>query len=217
MSSDKAILSTAYLPPIQYFTKVFGFDSVILETQETYAKQSYRNRCVILSCNGPLSLTIPVVKADGNNTSIRNIEIDYSLNWRKNHWKAIESAYKTSIYYDFVSDMLIPFYSRKEKYLFDFNFRLIEDILVFLNKDKQIHLSGDYIKQYQDGTYDFRNTIHPKPQFQVDDNSFYPAKYFQVFSDRFDFRPNLSIVDLLFNEGLNSMKIIEASTIKNLP
>ena len=217
MINSTVILSTAYLPPIQYFAKILAYPKVLVETQETYSKQSYRNRCVILSCNGPLPLTIPVVKTNGNNTSIKDIAIDYSTDWQKNHWKAIESAYRTSAYYDFVADLLIPFYRKKEKYLFDFNSEVTSELTGFLGINKQLLNSNEYLKNYPEGIDDYRKSIHPKPQFQRTDNDFTPIKYFQVFSDRFNFYPNLSIADLLFNEGLNSLKIIENSTIKNLP
>ncbi len=217
MNSSTVILSTAYLPPIQYFAKILAHSKVFIEVQETYSKQSYRSRCTILSCNGPLSLTIPVVKANGNNTSIKDIEIDYSTNWQKNHWKAIESAYRTSVYYDFVADLITPFYSKKEKFLLDLNRKLTFEVLKFIGIDKSLINSIDFIKEYPIDIDDFRNSIHPKQQFQQIDKNFSPSKYYQVFNDRFNFYPNLSIIDLLFNEGLNSIKVIENSIIRNLP
>jgi len=217
MNSTTAILSTAYLPPIQYFAKILDYSEILIEAHETYLKQSYRNRCIILSCNGPLPLIIPVVKTNGNNTPIKEIEIDYTVNWQKNHWKAIESAYRTSVYYDFVSDLLEPFYRKKVKYLFDFNSEILFEIISFLRVNKPLSNSNQFVKNYLEGFDDFRQSIHPKLQYQLKDNDFVAAKYFQVFSDRFNFYPNLSIVDILFNEGLDSLSIIEESIMKNLP
>lgn len=212
MSNSKAIFNTAYLPPIQYMAKLIEHSLVEVEIYESYAKQSYRNRCVILSCNGPLALSIPVVKVNGNNTLTKDIEIDYSTNWQKVHWKAIESAYRNSTYFDFVGDILSPFYSKREKFLADFNNKLLHEMLNFMGCDKSIGFNNDFVKDYLGLVNDFRDKIHPK--FQVGDEQFEPIEYFQVFSDKFDFHPNLSIVDLLFNEGLSALDVINQSIIK---
>ncbi len=214
MKNDKVILTTAYLPSIQYMAKLIRYKNVAIEVNETYSKQSYRNRCIILSCNGPLSLTVPVIKTNGNNTLTRDIKIDNSTNWQKNHWKAIESAYRNSAYYDFVADILSPFYVSKENYLIDFNSRMTNEILLFVGVDKILANSNEFIKEYPEDVDDFRTTIHPKPHLQIIDNDFVPYKYFQVFSDRFSFCPNLSVIDLIFNEGLDSLNVIESSIIK---
>lgn len=212
MSNNRALLTTAYLPPIQYVAKLIEHSSVEIEVYESYAKQSYRNRCVILSCNGPLALSIPVVKVNGNNTLTKDIEIDYSTNWQKVHWKAIESAYRNSAYFDFVGDILSPFYSKREKLLIDFNNNLLHEILNFMGCDKSIGFNTEFVKDYEGLVKDFRDKIHPKNL--VIDEQFEPVEYFQVFSDKFDFHPNLSIIDLLFNEGLSALDIVNQSIIK---
>lgn len=214
MKKDKVILTTAYLPPIQYLAKLVGYKNVLIEVNETYSKQSYRNRSVILSCNGPLSLTVPVVKTNGNSTLTKDIKIDNSTNWQKNHWKAIESAYRNSAYYEFVADFLSPFYFREEQFLIDLNSKITAEILAFMGISKLLANSDEFTKYYPEDVDDFRTTIHPKPQLQARDVDFSPVKYFQVFSDRFSFHPNLSIVDLLFNEGLDSVSVINSSIIK---
>lgn len=214
MNNKTAILSTAYLPPIQYIAKMISYNSIAIEINETYAKQSYRNRCVILSCNGPLTLSIPVVKVNGNKTLTKDIEIDNATNWQKNHWKAIESAYRNSTYFDFVADIMSPYYNRKERFLVDFNNKLIEEIFGFLALKVLLNSTNEFIKAYSDADDDFRASIHPKVQHQIRDNEFIPVNYYQVFNDRFDFVPNLSVIDLLFNEGLDSVDIIKRSIIK---
>jgi len=142
------ILSTAYLPPIQYFSKLISCTNVTIEVNDTYAKQSYRNRCAILTCNGPLSLTIPVTKQNGNHTLVKDIKIDYSTNWQKNHWKAIESAYRNSVYFDFVADMLSPYYAKNKLFLIDFNTELILDLLKFLKIEMSILYTNEFYKEY---------------------------------------------------------------------
>jgi len=194
--------------------KLVSYKDVVIEINETYAKQSYRNRCVILSCNGPLTLSIPVVKVNGNSTLTKDIEIDNSTNWQKNHWKAIESAYRNSTYYDFVADVINPCYNRKEHLLIDFNKRLVEEVISFIGISKVLKNSNEFKKIYPDSVDDFRTSIHPKPQNQQLDNTFVTVKYYQVFNDRFEFRPSLSILDLLFNEGLDALTVIEKSILK---
>ncbi len=212
---DKAIiLTTSYLPSVQYFTKLIYFDKVIIELFETYSKQSYRNRCTILSSNGPLSLSIPVVKVNGNSTKTKDVLIDYSTNWQKNHWKAIESAYNTSAYFDFIADLLSKYYFTKHKFLYELNESLISDIADFLGKDIKIEYTKDFQRNYSAEIADYRFAIHPKPQYQIEDKFFYPFEYYQVFRNKYPFIPNLSIVDLLFNEGLNSLIVLEKSIKK---
>ncbi|MGD9978940.1 MAG: WbqC family protein [Bacteroidales bacterium] len=212
---DAAILSIAYLPPIQYFAKLIHFQNVFLEASENYVKQTYRNRCVILSANGPLPLVIPVIKARGNHTPIRLVEIDNSTLWQKNHWKTIESAYRTSAYFDFVADVLYPFYTHAYHNLYEFDLMLIKAILSFLSLDVNLTATSVYVSQYNN-SLDFRNSIQPKVKQSVD-HQISSFEYFQVFSAKFGFVPNLSIIDLLFNEGLMAKRILEESQKKPTP
>lgn len=208
--SNSAILSLGYLPPVQYFAKLIQYQNIYIESAENYTKQTYRNRCVILGANGPISLTIPVVKTQGNHTPIKLIEIDNSTLWQKNHWKTIESAYRTSVYYDFVADILEPFYNKRYTNLFEFDYQLMNAIFDFLSIQPNIHTTTQYFSNYE---VDFRNSISPKVDF-LNDTQFLSAEYFQVFSNKFGFVPNLSIIDLLFNEGLSAIEVIEASIKK---
>lgn len=207
---NKVILSTAYLPPVQYFAKIFQHSNVLIESEENYTKQTYRNRCIILAANGPLALTIPVIKTQGNHTPIKLVEIDNSTLWQKNHWKTIESAYRTSAYFEFLADVLLPYYSHRYSNLFEYNTLLLNSILEFISVSPRINQTTAYLPKYDDGTYDFRNEFSPKVDWCID-KQFAPVEYFQVFSNKYEFTPNLSIIDLLFNEGLMSIDMIEAS------
>jgi hypothetical protein len=117
----KVVLSTAYLPPVQYFAKFLACEVVYIESAENYTKQSYRNRCTILSANGPLSLSVPAVKLMGNHTPITSVGIDNSTERQKNHWRAIESDYRSSPFFDFVADLLFPFTLQRFENLFELN------------------------------------------------------------------------------------------------
>ena len=207
---SKVILSIAYLPPVQYFTKIFQHSNVLIESLENYTKQTYRNRCVILGANGPLALTIPVIKTQGNHTPIKLVEIDNSTLWQKNHWKAIESAYRTSAYFEFLADVLLPYYTHRYSNLFEYDTLLLNSILEFISVSPRINQTTLYLPKYDYDTYDCRNEISPKVDYRID-KQFVPVEYFQAFSNKYGFVPNLSIIDLLFNEGLSAIEIIDAS------
>lgn len=208
--SSRALLSTTYLGPVQFYTKFLLYDEVLIETRENYQKQSYRNRCIILSANGRLSLTIPVTK-DQRKVLTRDIRIDNTLEWQKNHWTSIESAYSASPFFEFFVDDFSPFYKRKYEFLLDFNLELQEVLLEHLEMDTPVKYTEEFHKAPPPDTDDYRDAIHPKRRMKKQDPDFRPAFYYQVFQDRYGFIPNLSIIDLLFNEGPNAENILKQS------
>ena len=198
MKQTPILLSTAYLPPLTYFVKIINCNNIVIEHFETYPKQTYRNRCEIYSANGMLSLTIPVIKPNGNHTLTKDIEISNVNNWQKIHWRAIESAYSSSPFFMYYRDLFYPFYEKKYKYLLDFNNSLLELILKILKIAVNINTTLKFEKQPND-TKDMRNAIHPK---KATDAYFEQMPFYtQVFHDKYGFLSNLSIIDLLFNEG----------------
>lgn len=200
------LLTTAYLAPIQYYSKLVNFDKIIIEAHENFTKQSYRNRCNIYGANGKMSLSIPV-KKDKPKTKTKDIRIDYDTNWRKLHWKSIESAYRSSPFFEFYQDDIRPFYDEKYKYLLDFNHEIQHIICEHLEIEPTISFSDEYKKKVDQSISDFRDKIHPKKE--IHDGQFNPLKYTQVFQDKYGFLPNLSIIDLLFNEGPNAINILK--------
>lgn len=199
--SPDILLSSAYLPNIQYFSKLLSGKKVAIEVHENYQKQSYRNRTVILSANGPLSLVIPVIKTDGNNTKINDILIDYEPPWQQVHWRAIVSAYKHSPFFEIFEDELYPIYRKKVKFLLEWNIMVLDHLLNIAGINCSYTKTSSFQHPKYSSLADFRNSIHPKPRMQKDDSEFEQVKYFQVFNDKFGFIPNLSFIDLLFNEG----------------
>jgi hypothetical protein len=198
----QAIVSTAYFPPIQLF-KLFKSEKLILiEKFENYTKQTYRNRCVILTANGPLDLIIPVVKPNGNRTLVKDVKIDNSVKWRREHWRAIESAYRSSAYFEFLSDYFEPFYNKGWNFLWDYNLEIIYRILDILEMEITIQETEVYATPTAEIT-DFRNAISPKQKPDLIFKS--PKPYYQVFESKFGFTPNLSILDLLCNCGRESI------------
>ena len=126
---DSVLLTTAYLPPLEYVALIAKHKTAVIEKFENYQKQSYRSRCHILSANGPLSLTIPVVRTEGTQIPIQDVRIDYSKDWQKQHWKAIVSAYKSSPFFDYYMDDFEPFFSQTNKSLLEFNTDLLNLVL----------------------------------------------------------------------------------------
>lgn len=205
--SNTCILSTAYWAPIQYFSKFILYNNALIEQWETYPKQSYRNRMMIYGVNGIQSLQIPVVKGSFKNILLKDIEISYDSSWQKNHIKSIESAYRSTPFYEYYIDDILPFYEKKFKYLLDFNNDILKECFSILDLKPNISMTDDFdLKPDSDN---FRNSIHPKATNIITDISFKPIEYIQGFEQRHGFIPNLSILDLIFNCGPESGSILK--------
>ncbi|MDH6305072.1 hypothetical protein M2459_001809 [Parabacteroides sp. PF5-5] len=199
-------LSTAYLGPVQQYCKLLQYPDVYFETAENYLKQTYRNRCVIAGANGPLSLSIPIEKPDSLKCLTRDIRISEHGNWHHLHWNAILSAYNTSPFFEYYQDDFIPFYEQTFDFLFDFNEQLRQLICDLLD----IHPTVHFTETYQvDTAHDFRESIRPRNP--LEDASFSPTPYYQVFREKHGFLPNLSIIDLLFNMGPEGILVLNNS------
>lgn len=196
-----AILSSAYWPNLQYFYYLINSEQVQIEQHEHYQKQSFRNRTQILSANGVLNLVIPVIQKH-KKMPMHAVEIDYNENWQMNHWRAINSAYKNSPFFDFFEDELFVFYTQKEKMLLDYNLKQLELIFKILRKKRNFSLTETFETSF-DNMRDKRFDIHPKINFDQDLQAYanLVKPYYQTFSEKFNFVPNLSVLDLIFNEG----------------
>lgn len=189
-------LSTAYLAPVQYYCKLLQYGEAYIEAEENYLKQTYRNRCTIAGANGPLALSIPIVKPDTLKCLTKDIRISDHGNWRHLHWNAITSAYNMSPFFEYYEDDFAPFYEKKYAFLFDFNTRLCRLACELLDIHPNIKETTEYNPEVPN---DYREAIRPK--HPPEDNSFHPKPYYQVFREKNGFLPNLSIIDLLFNMG----------------
>jgi hypothetical protein len=207
---NTALLTTAYFGNIHYYSKFYQYDEVLIESHENFQKQSYRNRCDIYAANGRLTLTVPVIYSNRPKTKIKDVRIDYATDWQKMHFRSIESAYRSSPFYEFFMDEFMFVFEQKEKFLFEMN-QKITDILLEL-----LQLSADKAREtitfiqkteIHDSMRDFRSLIHPKSKENDPDFKIYP--YHQVFEEKHGFIENLSVLDLLFNEGGNSGGVLK--------
>lgn len=210
------LLSTAFFPPVSWFaaaakdwgrvvvTNPSSFCDVYLEAHENFQKQSYRNRCIIASANGPEAISVPVVH-DGDifHTPITEIRVDYKDQWVKKAWRAIESAYSTSAYFEYYKDDIYAILSSGIPTLWDLNLRIIE---FFIQKIRLgIHIVPTESYASAGNALDYRNVIHPKRQNTILKDLDMEKPYFQVFTGKYGFQSDLSVMDLLFNEGPQSL------------
>ncbi len=188
------LLSSLYLAPVQYYSKLFRAESVVIETDDNYQKQSYRNRCIIAAANGALPLSIPVEKEKG---------ADHG-NWQHFHWNAIISAYNSSPFFEYYKDDFSLFYEKKTTYLFDLNEELRILICNLLTIETPVSYTSKFIEDADSNTLDLREAIHPKRDWRETDKHFVAKPYYQVFAEKHSFIENMSIIDLLFNMGNES-------------
>lgn len=209
----QALISLHYLPCIEYFACFVKYDKIYLEACENYIKQSYRNRCLIKSSQKINVLSVPICK--GNKPiNIKEVKIDYSQGWAKDHWRGIQSAYGKSPFFEHYKDLFFDIFQKKPPTLFELNFDLLTLCLKLLQLDAPLALTENYQKHPPVGVKDYRNLIHPKKSYLKND-LFKPCRYTQVFGR--NFAENLSIIDLLFCEGPNSRHILlQSSNIMNL-
>ena len=193
-------VTTAYFPPISYVRSLLSADEVWMEVHDYYERQSYRNRCYIAAANGVMSLSIPVERHSGERPLTKDIRISDHANWRHVHWQSIVSAYNMSPFFEYYQDDIAPFFHKKWDFLYDFNMEILCKVLELLEITKEIKLSSQYDVILPQNVVDLRREFHPKSQSSVA-----CGIYYQVFEERHGFLPDLSVMDLLFNMGNESI------------
>ena len=245
----KALLSSTYFGPVQWYQKLNRYDECLIERHESFIKQTYRNRMIIPTTNGPLSLTIPT--NHDTSMAMKDIRISDHANWRHVHWNALLSAYGESPFFEYYQDDIRPFYEKKYEFLFDFNMEITDKMIELLDIRPKISVTDEYFPKKSEGSNhsesnegkasvlqqggnlacsadckstetpterseefgaqlstfkfqpstfkDFRDAIRPKKP--LPDAEFTPKRYYQVYEQKHGFQPNMSILDLLFNEG----------------
>ena len=191
-----ALLSTAYFGPVQWFQKVNRYDLAIVDERESFLKQTYRNRCIIATANGPQALTVPVER--GATGDISSLRISDHGNWRHIHWNALCSAYGESPFFDYYEDDVRPFFEERWEYLCDYNMAIAQKMCELLQVKEPVS-TADVGTVDVSSVADFRSLIRPK--HAQPDAEFEARPYWQVFGQKNGFLPNLSVLDLLFNMG----------------
>jgi hypothetical protein len=198
----EAVVSTAYLPPVEWFSVIGRSAKVSIESHENYIKQTYRNRCYILSAHGPQMLSVPVLEGSRRKVPITEIRIDYSKRWQQVHLGAIRSSYRMAPYYEFYSGEIEEIIASCHTYLWELNMNLLTVLLKLLKINTEINLTEMFVAP-SDESHDFRYRIDPGRK-----SPFNHRNYFQVFSTPGGFSPNLSIIDLVFNQGPDAGKYL---------
>ena len=183
------LLQSVYAGNVNYYAALVKAKSVLIDINEHFLKQSYRNRCIIYTSNGPLALSIPVIKK--NKTPMKNVLIDVNKDWKTNHWRAISSAYNSSPFFEFYCDELKEVLSKEYSSLANLNRALL--------------ITSETYITIKDSELDLRSTLNPKKTFKGSDT--YP-RYIQIFEAKYGFQSNLSILDLLFHEGPESLNYL---------
>ncbi|MFK5880032.1 MAG: WbqC family protein [Flavobacteriaceae bacterium] len=196
-----------YFSPISQYVALFQNDEFIFEVEDNYQKQTYRNHCNIYGANGKLQLNIPIVHSKkGTRQKTKDIRIDQSERWQQLHLRSIQTAYRSSPYFEFYEDDLLPLYEGNQKFLQDFNLKCHEFLMDALQENIPFTKTSEY--EITPKTKDMRFLANARKEA-----TYNFKKYTQVFDDRYGYIPNLSILDLLFMEGPNSVTYLQEQTI----
>jgi len=198
-----AVFPLFYLPNVEFFKNLQSFkdQTILIEKHEHYPKQTFRNRTLIAGPNGILNLSVPVKKESEKYINFKDIKISNEDNWQRIHWLSLETSYRSSAYFEFYEDDFAPFYQKKYNFLFDYNLELFIVVLKLIKMPVKYDFTVTYEKSYEN-LIDFRMINSPnKP------SDYQNKKYYQVFEDKNGYLNNISILDLLFNQGPQATKL----------
>jgi hypothetical protein len=200
---ESLLIDLQYFPCVNYAKVLFSSTHVEISLDEPYKKMTFRNRCVIIGSNGLINLSVPVEKGRNQRIPYAEVKIAYQENWQLQHWRTIVSCYNRSPYFEYYADKLAPLFQTQFEYLFQLNMAALEKITGILKAEMP-----EIVKGIPENTLDFRDRWLPKNY----DNQFV-IKYDQLFQDRIGFKPNVSILDLLFIEGPNCKNLLNQNGI----
>lgn len=207
MEISSTVIDLQYLPCLEYFLVLALSEDTCIDIHEHYEKQSYRNRCQILTANGIQALSIPILKPR-THKKIKDVQIDYTQKWVQVHWRAITSAYGKAPFFEYYADEFYKVYTKKHRYLIDLNLEFLRICCLFLGWSKEFKLSEKYVELSGSNTLtDLRSLIHPKKKSEIIGRFGIP-QYQQVFGK--GFVHTVSIIDLLFCEGANASNILKS-------
>jgi hypothetical protein len=227
---NTVLLQTTYFGPIQWYQKLYRYDHVLIEQYDSYQKQTFRNRCVIATANGLQALTVPVehpspltsnkspipLGGAGGGLLVKDLRISDHNQWRRIHWNALQSAYSESPFFDYYADDIRPFFEKKYEFLIDFNEAIRQTMCELIDIHPHVSYTCSFLSpsstdkspssllpNLSSQISDFREVIHAK--HPLPDPDFEATPYWQVFQHKYGFLPNLSILDLLFCMGPESI------------
>ena len=219
----KTLLHPTYFPNILTFA-VVSQREIIWEVEDNYQKQTYRNRCHICTDQGKHLLSIPIQHVGGKEgrQKHKDVKLDNSYPWMRQHWRTLETAYRTSPYFEFYEDDIVPLFEKEQEFLLDFNLKTIETICDCLQTEMSTEKTSHYEKELKISHTELVEVQGQKPETIFDARFLVNAKkkidfgqseYTQVFGDRHAFVKNTSILDLLFNEGPNSISYLKTQEL----
>ncbi len=208
METARALFPTAYFPSIALTAAMLQSGTIVIEQQESFPKQTHRNRTVILTANGPMTLSVPVVRCNGSHTRTADIDISYAEHWNLIHWRAMEAAYNSSPFFLYYRDGIEHILMQKYDRLIELNEALLKYVFTKLKAPCAISYTNNYAKPNGDAR-DYRDRFSYKHPERLP----YCPRYEQVFSDRMPFNSNVGILDLLFNLGPESKEYLSKITI----
>jgi hypothetical protein len=199
------LIEPQYLPPISFFKMIKNGKGLQIEMHEHYVKSTYRNRCYIPGPNGVMLLTVPLESGKYQpHIAMNEVLISKDSNWQKAHWKSIMFLYRSSPYFEYYEADFKSIFDANYTNLAQLNIAFLKLILKLLQLQIDISFTTEY-KKNVDGIIDSRNVLKPNLVEKVDGNM---PKYYQVFEDKIGFKPNMSIIDLLFSEGNNALSLL---------
>ncbi len=201
------IIHPTYFPNISHFVGIVNAENVVFEVEDNYQKQTHRNRTYIYGANGKLSLSIPVKHSHKNRQLYKDVKIVNDSNWQLSHWKSLQSAYRTSPFFEFYEDELAPLFHKKQQYILEFNFKCLNVIADCLELDLNYKTTNFYQKEILNSN-DLRFLVNARKEQQQHFES-----YTQVFSNKHGYINNLSVLDLLFNEGTNALNYLHSQKL----
>lgn len=208
MEQKSLFIELQYLPCIQYFVYLCSFEKILIDPDDVYLKQTYRNRCRINGANNIENLIIPIKKASNKKLLTRNVEIDYNQKWLNKHIRAIRSAYGKAPFFEYYEEEIIEIYNKKSTHLLELNKELLTKCLEILDLNLKIEFSKKETSYEINSVLDAKNEVNPKNPI-TKNSIFNSVNYFQVFGS--NFVNNLSIIDLIFCEGPHARQIVEKS------
>jgi hypothetical protein len=203
----QSIIYPTYFPSIAHFV-ILANSEIIFEDDDNYQKQTYRNRTYLYGPSGKQLLSVPMIhtKSDGHQ-KFKEVRIENNFNWQKQHWKTLETAYRTSPFFEFYEDEIQPIFEKKHTFLMDLNFETIELVCDCLQFETDYKKTSNY--KILEEVSDYKNLASVKSNDLLNFDN-----YVQVFSEKYGYINNLSILDLLFNEGTNALTYLEKQKTK---